>query len=365
MQTFLDLTHTVDAGDLRELGDLAAPVVSFTVPTARSAPESEQAPLHLKNLVAQARRDLAERYPEADADDLLEPVEDLIGDTMLWTRQAEGLVIIASAERTQLFRIAEPVEPAVTVGEVAHVTPLLGSLTGDEHAIVLAMSMSQVRLFDLTRSSMSPIDLGDTPTSADEMERQGRREPQLQHQHAPHSTQATYHGHSGATDNKDVVVDKFVLEVARGIRDRVGADDQRPMVLAAVAEHLPRFQATGALPMLADTMIAGNPDELSAADLHAAALPVAEAILHDRRAELLGRLGNTLGTGLSSLDPREIAEAAADGRVGTLLVDPAASDAGDEMLVDRAILSAAATSAELHQLRDLPDATACAAILRY
>lgn len=271
-------------------------------------------------------------------------------------------------------------QPAAFVGDYAHVSPLIPAVSGDDDVVLLALSQGRVRLFDADRTQLTPMSLGGIPGSIDDVERRGEREPQLQHQHEPrhNGNVAAHHGHSGASDIGEVRLEKFMLEVANGVRSRLGASDTRPLILAAVSEHLPRLRATGLLPNLVDEAIAGNPDEASARELHDRALPLVERLLTERRDGLHEDLTATLGTGLASLDVEQIVDAARHGRVGHLFVDPEAGGQPDpqagpeerrgameDTRVDQAILAAAATGAELHHLADLPDGVACAAVLRY
>lgn len=385
MSSFTDLIDHVDAHTVHELAALEAPVVTFTVPTARAFPDAAQGRIHLKNLLGEARESLdsLDAHPDVDADAVLAQVARLVDDPRVWAHQAEGLLAYASPSGSRLLRVDREPAPEVLVGDQPHVAPLVAPVSGDDEAVLLALSQGEVRLFSLTRTALVPISLGVIPSSIDALERQNVREAQLQHLGKPRSggsagsgvggaaggpATASHHGHAGAGEVSDLQLDKFILEVAHGVRARLGADDRRPIILAAVAEHLPRLQGTGLLPALVDDVIAGNPQGRSAEELYAAARPIADQLLAARRAELLADLTARLGTGLASTDPTEVAEAAEHGRIATLFVDPgvlAGAPLAVRELVDCAIIAAVATGAELHEAQSLPGAAGCAAVMRY
>ncbi|GAB94872.1 hypothetical protein BJY21_002117 [Kineosphaera limosa] len=370
---FQDIADPVTLETLRQLTELPTPVVSLYVPTARSRPESERAPLELRALLDPAREQLAERgLTDDETDALLAPVRALQEDPVVWSEQAEGLAIFASPGGMRSYRIARDVPASVTVGQVPHLLPLVPVAAGDDRYVVLTLSQKQVRLFEATPHSITQIDLGDTPADIDDMERRNVRQTQLQHQHQPRGggggQTASHHGHGGAADIADIQVDKFVREVADGVRNRVGRTASAPpIVLAAVAEYLPKLKETGQLPTLQEEIVAGNHEATSPAELLERSRSIAAARLADDRQERRDRAAELLGTGRATLDPRSALAAAREGRAGELLIDPQAVGSADDeaTALDEAVAAALLTGAELHDVPDLPQGAQLAALLRY
>lgn len=245
-------------------------------------------------------------------------------------------------------------------------------MTGDAAFHLVALSKNRVRLFSGTRDALTELPLGPIPASLQDMERRQQREPELQHQHEPPASgTATFHGHGGA-DISDIALEHFILEVATGIRSRLGTATSAPIVLAAVAEYLPMLRATGALPTLAEEPVPGNPDEASAADLHARAWRVVESIAAARSEQQFANASEWLGTGRGIADLAEIHAAAHAGRVDTLLVRPDATadnvpegDQSQARLLDGAICAALRTGTTLRPASRLPNDAAAVALLRY
>lgn len=375
-----DITRETLAG----LRELTAPVVSLYLPTHRAQPNLAHDALTLRALAEEAAGVLRARVdgddPAAeptDPDSLLAPVYALAEDRPFWAEQGEGLAVFAAPSGLRVFRTPTAMPRRCVVGDVAHVVPLIPLVTGGQSYLVLALSQGRVRLLAGTRSTIQELALGPIPASLADMERRSAREPQLQHQHEPHGSMATFHGHGGA-DDAEIALRHFILEVAEGVRARVGADDGRPVVLAAVAEYLPLLQRTGLIPGLLPEVLAGNHDETAPHVLLEGAWPLVDRAGAAERDGWRARAAESVGTGWAVHRSAEIAGAVAQARVATLLVDPdgpgdGAGTAGAEegrraagpAFLDECIAGVLATSGEVYAVPGRPDDAPAVAILRY
>ncbi|MDO5627974.1 MAG: hypothetical protein Q4G43_06595 [Mobilicoccus sp.] len=370
--TVTEYTDQVDAltpETLQELCGLPAPVVSIYLPTRRDNADPHADALRLRGLIDEAAGKLAELDTVAPTEDqrIVAPLRELAEDRHFWSEQADSLALIAWSGGHRIFRLAATTHEQAHVGALPHLAPLVPVAFGDEVFYLLAVSRNAVRLFTGRRDSLHQLDLGPIPDSLENIERQHEQEHELQHQGEPRGGGgvATFHGHGG-TDVSEVMVDKFVLEVATGLRSRIGSKTTQPVVLAAVAEYLPKFQATGLLPTLVDDVAAGNPDQLSAADLLEKAWPVVEEAVAAPAARYTEAVAERRGAGTAVVDPAEIARMGTEGRIGTLLLRTGAElDDHEVARLDDAVCSALTTSAEIHAVRDLPENAPYAALLRW
>lgn len=363
--TFVDLVDDVTEATLRSLLTLTPPVVSIHLPTHRAHPNLTHDALVLRGLVdsaeGQARSGAAQGVDgiDLDIDDVLAPVRQLVTDRPFWAEQGDGLTVIASADGYRTLRLPIAPEPTSRVGDRAHLVPLLPLLDGYRTFYVLALSLGQVRLFRATATSIEQLELGSIPASVNDIRRNNGREPQLQHQHQPRSSVASFHGHGG-TDADDIDTAHFLREVAEQVRARLGADTSHPIVLASVTEHFPALAATGLLPTLLPDVVAGNPDATPAHDLLEAARAVVQHHLRLEAHEWREKAIDFLGTRAAADLPDDVATTAAQGRVETLLVEPTAAVHAD---LDQVVADVLAHGGRLRSVPDLP--AAAVALLRY
>jgi hypothetical protein len=300
--------------------------VSIFMPTHRAGAEIQQGPIRLKNLLGQAEERLVAsglRTPEAQ--ELLEPAQRFLSDSLFWQRQSDGLAIFLSPELFRHYRLPFDFEQLVVVAERFHVKPLLPLLSGDGRFYVLAISQNEIRLLQGTRYSVGELDLEEVPSSLAEALRYDDPEKRFQF----HTTTRTpggrgerpaaFHGHGvGANDAKTDIL-RYFHRVDEGLQDLLH-DEQSPLVLAGVDYLLPIYREANTHPRLVDEGIEGNPEEMRAEELHRQAWAIVHPLFLAAQKEAVAQYERLAGTGQTSNDVREIVPAAYHGRVQTLFV---------------------------------------------
>ncbi|WP_116115806.1 hypothetical protein [Austwickia chelonae] len=369
---FHDLVDTVTDDTLHRLADLTAPCVSIYLPTNRAHQDLSHDSLVLRGLAEDAAAELAAaEIPDSLTEQILSPVRQLVDDRPFWAEQGEGLAVFADRNGHHEFRLRTSPPPMAVVGAHPRLAPILPAVTGADGFFVLAVSLGDVRLFSATTDSIRQWGLGTIPASVDEMERRHQRENQLQHQHEPPaSSVATFHGHGGS-DAAEVVRDHFLREVATGLRQVIGADNRRPVVVAAVAEYLPVLLDMQLIPGLLEQGIPGNHDATTPMQLLELSRPLVEEAGAARAETDIERCSAALASGKASVDLADIASAAQQGRVDTLFLPPVVpSDQNSDLSfaatdLDAACVAALRTGADLRPVDAPLHGAPAVALLRY
>jgi hypothetical protein len=316
----MDLLNKDEIGGLiDERGNLC---VSMFLPTHRSGPETRQDPIRLKNLLRQAEERLRNNgLRRADAKTFLEPARKLLDDRVFWQHQSDGLAVFASPKTFHSYRLPFSFTELVVVTDRFHVKPLLPLLSGDGRFYVLALSQKQVRLLQGTRHSVGEVNLEDVPTSLVEALGGEERERQLQFHTAARGGSAIFHGHGSAGDESEHKKDllRYFKQIDRGLQDLVCAE-RIPLVLAGVDYLLPIYREANTCAQLIDEGIVGNPDGLSARELHDKAWSVLEPHFARAQARASAKYRELAGTGKTSSDLNNIIPSAYQGRVESLFV---------------------------------------------
>lgn len=345
--------------DLRDLATRPGPTVSFVVPTHRGGAETLSDSQRLRPLLDQARAELAERYPDVDADTLLAPVQSLANSRRFWQEQVDGLAIYAYPGGGRHFRTDRDFLPGVSVGDHPNLRPILPLYTEDQEFLLLAVSRDKVRVFEGDRASITELPLGDIPASDEDTEGVNTREPQLQRQS---SVLSGAHGQGPRDYN---VLNGFLQQVSKAFEARF-ANDPRPLILATLDEYRGGLAAHITTVTVLEDIVPGSPSTRSAVQLHAKAWPIAEAEGQRRHGATLDRLGDALGTGLATNDTGLIGTESAVGRVGTLvLAQRALSEVARAEDLDAAIANTLANRGVIDVVADLPGNHASGAIFRY
>jgi hypothetical protein len=300
--------------------------VSIFMPTHRAGPEIQQDPIRLKNLLGQAEEDLLAaglRAPEVKA--RLEPVSKLISEGLFWQRQSDGLAIYVSADMTRHFRLPLDFGELVVVAKRFHIKPLLPLLSGDGRFYILAISQGEVRLLQGSRYRVGEVDLASVPTSLAEALRFDDPESRLQFHTASGPSggkggrPAMFYGLGALGDDDKADILRYFHKLDRGVQELL-AGGQAPLVLAGVDYLLPLYQEANTYAHLMEEGMEGNPEDLSAEELHRRAWAVVQPRFLEERNAASERFGHLADTDRGSDDLAETVPAAHYGRIETLFV---------------------------------------------
>jgi Bacterial archaeo-eukaryotic release factor family 3 len=381
--------NLLTARDLKGLtGKCGQACVSIYMPTHIRGMDTQQDPIRLKNLLKQAEELLVQkglRSPEVKA--MLQPAHKLVQDTLFWSHQGDGLAIFLSTDNTAIHCLPFNFEELVVVADRFHVKPLLPLLSGDGRFYVLALSQNQVRLLKGTRFSIEGMELEGVPQSLDEVLQYDVFEKQLQW-HSPKGGAAGKVGVSqgrGAleADTKENIL-RYLREIDKGLHNVLG-NEQSPLVVACVDYLLPIYREANTYPNLLDRGISGNPEGLSAQELHANAWEIVQPHFQKAQDDAVARYYKLAGTGRTAKDLQKVVEAACDGRIEVLFAalgiqrwgtfDPdtnsvnlhSEQQSDDEDLLDFAAIQTFLNSGIVYAIEaeHVPDDRNLAAILRY
>ena len=302
-----------------------SPSLSLYQTTHRCHPENQQDPIRFHNLVKELETSLRQKYPAAETRLLLEPFEALAHDHDFWTHTLDGLAVLGGPGLFQVFQLQRPVAELAIVADSFHTKPLRRFLQSVDRYQVLGLSLGTIQLFEGNRNALDEIDpapgVPRTVTAAlgDELT-------------APHSTVASYgglgqgsmpmhHGHGGKKDEVQIGAERFFRAVDRAVLEHHSQPSGLPLILAALPEHHRLFRQVSQNPLLMAEGLTINPDALSLDELRDRAWHVAEAQYQARLATLADEFAVAKSNGLGSDDLVQVAQAAAAGRVTTLLIE--------------------------------------------
>jgi hypothetical protein len=158
-----------------------------------------------------------------------------------------------------------------------------------------------------------------------------------------------------------------------------------PLVLAGVDYLLSLYKEANTYPHLVDKGIEGNPEELSAEELHEHAWAIVHPLFSSAQKEAAARYRQLAGSEQASSDLKEVVPAAYHGRVDTLFAavglqqwgafDPDTNavhlheeaEPGDEDLLDLAAVHTLLNKGTVYAVEPekVPDEAPLAAVLRY
>ncbi|MDZ8226823.1 hypothetical protein [Nostoc sp. ChiVER01] len=370
--------------------------VSIYMPTQPAGPEVRQNPIRFKNLIREAETRLIDAgLEQEDAIALLGKSQEI--DTQeFWEQIGEqGLAIFISDNIFRCYPLPIDFQELVVVTDRFHIKPLLPILNGNGRFYILALSQQDVRFFEGTRYSVKEVEVENLPKSLDEALQRDDTAKEGQFRIAtskggtsnPFSQPGTFHGQgSPDRDRRQEDILQFFQIVDGALHEKLKLQ-KAPLVLAGVEYLLPLYRQANTYQHLMDEGITGNPEILSAQELHDQAWPIVEADFQKSQQVVLEQFHELFGgdTGKASNNLEEVISAAYYQRVDSLLVavgqqqwglfDPSSEtvylhpekETGDEDLLDFVAAHTLLNGGTVYAVpfEEIPYSTAVAAIYRY
>lgn len=296
------------------------PAVSIYMETHRRGADVAAQPLRLRAAIDKARGIMATDGLNG-ADEVLGPLEELIGDPHFWRHQADGLALFATQGFGRLYRLPAKLPDLVVVGPTFHTKPLIEFLQAPERFWVLAVAQKGVRMWEGTVTDLTPVDLATVPTSLQAAlgtevvsDRLNLRSPRGR------GAAPIFHGHGAGEDDTKQELEKFFRAIDAGVRELL-ADEIGPIILAAVDYYHPIYRSVSKLENLAQDGIHGNVNDWDEGRIHQAAWPIARKSVERKVDGALDLWEASYGRGKTESDLAAIARLAVAGRIRLLLAE--------------------------------------------
>ncbi|MGD0152566.1 MAG: hypothetical protein ABSC17_02210 [Thermacetogeniaceae bacterium] len=356
--------------------------VSIFMSTRRGGAEAQQNPIRFKNLLRKAEEDLIAkgmRTPEARK--MLNPAQKLLLDDFFW-RRGEGIAVFLSLKMFHYYHLSFDPEELLVVSDRFCVKPLLRLGAHDEQFYILALSQNKVRLFQGNRQSTREVELEGVPRSLAEALKYDDFGKELQFHSGAAGGAAIFHS-SDSFDAKDNIL-RYFRQINKGLHELV-RDKKAPLLLAGVEYLFPIYKEANSYPYLLEEGIEGNPERMSAEELHRQGWAILKPYFSRAQQEAVSRYRQLAGTGLTSNDVKETVRAAYHGRADLLFVtaglqpwgsfDPdtdevylhPTAESGDIDLLDFAAVHTILNGGTVYSVaaEQLPDNTPLATVFRY
>ncbi|MBU1013398.1 MAG: hypothetical protein KKG99_10350 [Bacteroidetes bacterium] len=302
-----------------------SPCLSLYMSTDKTHPENLKNPIRFKNLVSQMEESLLQKYSVNEVERYLEPLESLVNDNNIWNYTKDGLAVFSAKGMFKVIGLHKSVEELAIVADSFHTKPLRQYLQSLDHFHVLGLTLHDIRLFEGNRHSLTEVELtSDTPKTITEALGGELTEK--------HSTVESYggiggestpmhHGQGGKKEETEKDAERFFRVAASAIYEHHSKPSGWPLILAALPEHHNLFQKVNKNPLLLSKGIAINPSSVSPDKLAKMAWEIMEPEYSLKLDTLVERFEQARANGKGSDNYKEVAVAAVEGRVDTLIVE--------------------------------------------
>ncbi len=308
------------------------PCVTIYLPTEPTGREIFKAATTLKQLVATARKKLAESWmSDEDAVTFLQPVLEVKENDDFWQETERGLALFLSSGSFQSWRIAKPVPELAIVSDQFFVRPLVSTANNDQKFMILSISRSQAGLFEADESTIRKLDVPGMPENLESALNvssvdRGSQMHTGSRQYGGKKA-SVFHGQGGKSETARRDLREYFHRVDQAVSRHLQGSRQ-PLVLACVSDQAPIYRDINNYAHLSPQLIAGNADELTEHQLRERGWPCMEEYLKQARQSAINDYQASAHTARTLSEVSAILKAAHSGQIETLLVNETASLAG-------------------------------------
>jgi hypothetical protein len=322
------MTHTINEHTIfnlqrfKELAEKQDPTcISIYNPTFKTGKGvlEDHAIISLKNITKQVEQRLSDiEVKQNKIDNLLKPLYKLIEDKSFWTRQSEGLAIFLTYEEMILYKVPIDFKPYYYISDHFYMLPILPMLNINYEAYLLAFSLKNVGLYEISSFRINPVKLETLPQSPEEIVGHDFMKSQLNASAGSHQN-SIIHGQTSNKDIREKEVLKFMQEINKEVNSYL-KDTPAPLILACDNQHAGEYKKINTYHGLVPEHLPGSPEQKSADMLLNEAMPVYLEELYEYIQLKIKDFKKHINGERSLLEINEIIPNAIQGRIDTLFV---------------------------------------------
>jgi len=299
-----------------------APLVSIYLPTSRLTTESKNNEIRFKNLLKKVESTLASDYPGKQGEKILSDLKELAEDKKFWANQLDGLGVIATSEDVVVYKLQRDVMEYVEVADTFYIKPLLNAYQTDDSFQILALNKSDFTLYEGNRYALRKVDLPeDQQKSLKDVVGYFTEDNHMQGSSVGLQGSARF-GYGGSSRDEEAIdVEKYFRWVDRYVFENHSKRTELPLILASLPENHTEFAKISHNDYLAGEGIKKDPQSLDDGELRKMAWAVLEPDFNNHLKKLIEKYELSKSRELASEDISEIARAAMEGRVESLIVN--------------------------------------------
>lgn len=300
------------------------PFISLYQPTFRQSPDNKQDVIRFKNLVKTIENSLSQKYSKAEVAKLLEPFTEIAEDKSFWINALDGLGILSCKNKTVVYKLPRQVEELAVVSGSFHIKPLLRHFQSMDRYQILGLSRKNFVLYEGNRYGFNEIQLDESiPRTMVEVLGDQRTEPSLNASRYGGGTagSAMLHGLGGKKEEVSKDVDKYFRYVDKLVKENYSHASRLPLILLSLPENQGVFRGISDNTYLLEEGIKKDYEELKEIDIQNEAWKVIEPLLLEKTKTLVDKFENIRAQFTGSDDLSQVARAAFEDRVETLLVE--------------------------------------------
>ncbi|MFC6182623.1 baeRF6 domain-containing protein [Lactiplantibacillus daowaiensis] len=317
----MDILVKNDLTQLMQQRD-AGPFIAIYLNTDAVLNDLNRRRLQLKQLVATAEQQLAQRFPKASWRPFKVQFDRLAADNSWWLQHTGPHTgLIANAQSLMAFDLQTPTETQVIVNSMPAIRPIIADRQQQFDFDLLALSEDSMALYQQRQGQLILAPLpADAPTDLKQTLGDEKRGGDLNFNSSP-AHGVNYHGHNAKAEERQIDQRNYYLQVDQYILDHYSKQSQRPLILIGLGHNQAVYRKLSKNPYLSQhLMLEQSPNGMDLTAMQAAVKPI-QTKWHTQLTDiLLSRYDQAKSRQLAIDDPFDMIRPALAGQIDTLII---------------------------------------------
>ena len=299
------------------------PFMSLYQPTHKSSPENQQDPIRFKNLVKQLEDTLKKEYPDR-VEELIKPFKQLEEDKEFWINVSEGIAVLANKNKCIVYKLSRTVDEIAIVANSFHIKPLIRNFQSADNYQVLGITRDDFNIYEGNRYGIKMIEIDeDIPKTLKEVLGDVYTDPSVHTGRYSGGSTGTpvFHGQGGKKDEVEIDTERYFRFIDKFIMENFSTEMKLPLILVALDEHQGEFRNISKNQYLLEEKVSKDPEALPREEIERLTWEQMEPLYIQKTKDIVDRYGLQSSKFLGSDDLAEIARAALEGRIDTLMIE--------------------------------------------
>lgn len=299
------------------------PLISLYQPTHRSFPDNKQDTIVFKNLLREIENSLKQKTNDDFIDSIMKPFHELKEDKNFWNNTSDGIAVLASQNRCIVYNLHNPVKELAVVADSFHVKPLLQAFQSIENYQLLGLSRENFTLYQGNRYGFHELKLDpETPRTMQEVLGKQLSDASLSNgSFAGAGGPTMYYGQGDVKEEIDKDTEKYFRYVDEFVFENYSKPSKLPLILVSLKEYHSEFKKLSNNPYLLEDGINKSIESLDLDEIQTKARVIIETIILEKTQKLTDSFAMAEAESLGSSDLVQVAKAAYESRVETILVE--------------------------------------------
>jgi hypothetical protein len=298
------------------------PCISLYMPADGSETALTQNMLRFDSLLRDAEAQLRLLYPSHQTHQFLTKLRDMKGDEQMFSALSDGLAVFASPALFQVHQLERRVREHVEVADSFHLKPLIRAHQFTGRFQILCLSQRNVSVWEGNQDRISPLKLKNVPkTLGEALNYQVAGATMSSSRESTSDNKQKYDTIAEKATGSDNDLDHFFRIVDKAVWANCSRPSGLPLILCAMEQYYRWFFDISKNQNIVEEGIKANPEALSPDELRERAWKVIEPFYRRQIERVVEEFGRARAQNEGSGDITQVAQAAAQARVGTLMVD--------------------------------------------